>query len=774
MNLMDILSNEPPNSMYAESDLKIDSILEQNGESQNMYESSEFEPEQRIYYLPTILTRIQKELLEVMIQIFSTDLLNEIHSKNQRGSINSLLDNASSPILNSYDKLNLLFDQLMIIDKHPSLLVDHFIPKKLLLLETNEKLSTLSGKFLLFNKLVDTFIEEAKVPFHLLVVAPSIKELELIESLVIGKKMYYKNLSSNKLYDDNRDTPDFTSQQNNSSNVCLYLITSQQLYNNYLSSSDRDTKFNLIFSFDMKLDISSPSIEFLRSESKYTTVLIPIPIYSLEHIILQIPEPPKLFEHRNDVKNPLFKWKLQVLNTLIVNRFNIFEELTDFFIEHYGGKMSKVQNWLKDGRGQHFLNLMGKFDEKLVLNFSDDKVIKKIGSNYLSKEIIRGTIGNYDYKLYRATVAQYFNNRVIQLEEEIQKKYEDELPALRLKETERQSRFDTFNDQIGDNYRKLRRLNEDAGFAEKKLARADVDLIKKQQIRKELMDKLNLLKEKVADPEPKQDTNREDSIKDKLDEGLVKSLDENIIEDPKEVENDEEIIKRENHTKEGEEGLAISHKAIPQAEVAKSDNETPIAEETKSEPPESLPKIEATKKAEDVKTDDPVDIPDVKTVDPVDIPDSETKIDKKRNLKEALENQEQFLQDLNTELKVLSDEYEKINEENDSIRLKYQTSSTEAVQLSTQLAKLREQNLQIEQKLNGPGMRSLPLLIKKDFLASYGTELTKIKKSNAFLANFFKEKLDKITKERQVIIEATASGSSSRPSNRISRATTPL
>jgi hypothetical protein len=175
MNLMDILSNEPPNSMYAESDLKIDSILEQNGESQNMYESSEFEPEQRIYYLPTILTRIQKELLEVMIQIFSTDLLNEIHSKNQRGSINSLLDNASSPILNSYDKLNLLFDQLMIIDKHPSLLVDHFIPKKLLLLETNEKLSTLSGKFLLFNKLVDTFIEEAKVPFHLLVVAPSIK-----------------------------------------------------------------------------------------------------------------------------------------------------------------------------------------------------------------------------------------------------------------------------------------------------------------------------------------------------------------------------------------------------------------------------------------------------------------------------------------------------------------------------------------------------------------------------------------------------------------------
>jgi hypothetical protein len=360
------------------------------------------------------------------------------------------------------------------------------------------------------------------------------------------------------------------------------------------------------------------------------------------------------------------------------------------------------------------------------------------------------------------------------LEEEIQKKYEDELPALRLKETERQSRFDTFNDQIGDNYRKLRRLNEDAGFAEKKLARADVDLIKKQQIRKELMDKLNLLKEKVADPEPKQDTNREDSIKDKLDEGLVKSLDENIIEDPKEVENDEEIIKRENHTKEGEEGLAISHKAIPQAEVAKSDNETPIAEETKSEPPESLPKIEATKKAEDVKTDDPVDIPDVKTVDPVDIPDSETKIDKKRNLKEALENQEQFLQDLNTELKVLSDEYEKINEENDSIRLKYQTSSTEAVQLSTQLAKLREQNLQIEQKLNGPGMRSLPLLIKKDFLASYGTELTKIKKSNAFLANFFKEKLDKITKERQVIIEATASGSSSRPSNRISRATTPL
>lgn len=686
MNLMDLLSNEPGSSMYAEDGPQADTLLDQR---MNIYD---YEPDQRIYYLPTVLTRIQKELLEVMIQIFSADVLNEIHSKKLRGSINSLLDNATSPATSSYDKLTLLFDQLMIIDKHPSLLVDHFIPKKLLLLETNEKLSTLAGKFLLFNKLVDTFIDEATLPFHVLVVAPSIKELELIESLVIGKKMYYKNLSSNKLYEDNRDIPDLSSS---SFKVCLYLITSQQLYNNYLSSSDRDTKFNLIFSFDMKLDISSPSIEFLKSESKYTTILIPIPIYSLEHIILQIPEPPRSFELRNDEK--AFKWKVQVLNTLIVNRFNIFEDQKDFFIQQYGGRMSKILAWMKDGRGKHFQNLMKEFDEKLVLNFSDDKVIKKVGISYLSKEVIRDTIGNYDYKLYRATLAQYFNNRVIQLEEEIQKKYHEELPALRNEETERQTRLDDFNDQIGDNYRKLRRLNEDAGFAEKKLARADVDLLKKQQIRDELQKKLDLLKEKTS--------------KEKEDVEMK-------------TENQEEI-------------------RVPlRIDVTQEGNESEVQ-----------PHISEVPKEMDV---------DVKT----DVTSS--------TLQGTIKNQQQLLEELSTEIKVLSDEYDKINEENDNIRLKYQTSSSEAVQLSTQLAKLKEQNSQIEQKLNGPGMRSLPQLIKKDAISSYEAELSVIRKSNAFIASFFRDKLDKVTKERQGIIEATASGSSSRPSNRISRATTPL
>lgn len=132
------------------------------------------QPNNGIYYLATLLTNVQKDLLELMVEIFRQELITISKVKQQRNSIDSLLDNSGpdSPDgdhringegISHIDKINFLFEQLRLIDRHPSLLVDHFIPRKLLLLDINERMLNILGKFQLFNRTVDCFIDNYPV-----------------------------------------------------------------------------------------------------------------------------------------------------------------------------------------------------------------------------------------------------------------------------------------------------------------------------------------------------------------------------------------------------------------------------------------------------------------------------------------------------------------------------------------------------------------------------------------------------------------------------------
>ncbi|KAK6459599.1 structural maintenance of chromosome protein 3 [Scheffersomyces xylosifermentans] len=661
MNLMDMLSGDPPSSIYSTQENDMAAILDENATSNGHGMSTLNEevehPERGIYYLPTMLTRLQKELVEVLIQLFGPELLNEVRSKKSRTSIDSLLDSVSNSAnsFSSYDKVTILFDQLNIINNHPSLLVDHFIPKKLLLSEINERLTSMSGKLQLFNRLVDSLVENNtnKDGFHLLVVAQSVKELELIESLVIGKRIFYENLSNAKLYDDNRRIPDFNNPKNKKlrDKVCLYLVTSSQLYNNYVPSSGKgNSKFNLIFSFDINLDTTSPSIELLRAETEETPVFIAVPVFSVEHISLQIPEPGPSFNYDKDTSNPVFKWKLQVINTLVVNRFNLFEsDESNFFLDIYGGQFRKLRNSFNDSTKLKFLNkAMSDFNEKLAFHYSDEKLTKKLSTNYSSTSTSKENfqLTSFDYKSYKAKLAELLNLRLQQVLDTVEDVYTHDIAEYRIRETKRQIQYDIDEDTISTSYVKLRKLNEDAGFAEKKLGRIETDLVKTQDRKNELERRKSLL--------------------------------------------DEHLDKDEN------------------------------------------------------------------------------------DLKNLISTQVKTLEDLKKELENVTSEYDKLNEENDSIRQKYQNSSATAVQMSSKLHKLKEQNSALEKKYDGPGMKSLPDLIRKDTLMNYSYQLQKLKTNNDFLTSFLHDKVEQLSKERQMIIDASATGSSSRPSNRISRASTPL
>lgn len=726
MNLMDMLAGDPvsedglPSSIlplegaYA-SDLAYD--IPAMLDSENSEPEALLQPQNGVYRLPTLLTHIQKELSEVVLQIFHDVLLAEANSKRLRASIRSLLESdenghhhaldLNEGLLDFHDKVSLLFEQLCLIERHPSLLVDHFMPKKLLLLEISERLVTMSGKLQLFDRVVNSLVErfpkkehERLRPrdrkpgsvFHILVVAESIKELELIEGLIIGKNLHYSNLSSRKLYDDKlapaalkydfrikeedakeRKRRRWRSPRHNLPKIELFepplhlhLITSQQLYNNYTHTSNK--QFDLLFLFDADLDTSGPSVELIRANHQLTSllakslktpILIPTPIFSLEHIILHsLPRPTGGDFGFKDTSSALFKWKFQVINSFVVNRFRLYEENheNDFYRKNYGSNMAKLFDWFHNWDEvkypfQNQRDIMNSYNEQLTVYFSDEKLIKKLDVSYLaqvdSDTKIKGFhIDVFDYDSYKRKFAQILSDRIAQIENAANEKTENELPALREKESERQVAIDEDEEAIATNYRKLRKLNEDAAFTERKMNKADADLIKVQERHSALEEKLQYL-----------------------------------------------------------------------------------SESSKKEASE---------------------------------------------IEKLVEDQEKLLKTLEEEAVRLESEFDRINEENESNRANYQASSAEAVQLSSSLISLKEQNEKLRQKLEGPGMSKLPSLMKKDALASLELLLRKVNKENEFMLLYFGEKLDKLIKERNVILDSTASGSSSRPTNRVSRGNTPM
>lgn len=718
MNLMDMLSGDSPNPIFQDNDASdMQSILDNAAGPNEVHESIEDDElslkNDQVYYLPTVLTNMQKELSEIVLRLLKPVLLNEAKTTRQRASINSLLDNNDEGASNELDgaekwnnseKINLLFDQLRIINKHPSLLVDHFIPKNLLLLEINERLVNLSGKFQLFNRIINSLIDrypshksDDKIPndgFHILVIAESVKELELIEGLIIGKNLYYKNLSGRKLYDDNKPMPSYQKQinvvedsnsgsdtkprrrynqhhnghrnkkNNDDTGLHLYLVTSQHVYNNYTpSSTSGNSGFNLIISFDNNLDTKNPSIEIIRSRKEFdslaslplkTPILMPTPVFTIDHILLEYPLPPSTnedyFYNRNS-SNPLVKWKGKVLNAFVVNRFKLFDEIdSNFFCNTYGSNMAKLYKWFHRWDTIKFPlhEVLQKFNDSLILHYSDDKLLKKLETDYL-EEFKGPYLPVSSYEDFKHAFADNLNHRLIEIDDILIVKLQKKLPQYRERETKRQLILDIQEEAVADNYRKLRKLNEDASISEKKLDRVITSLTKLEASKSELTERYHHL---------------------------------------------QEVRQQQNS----------GHQDIV-AQITLQD----------------------------------------KTI---------------TELKEELQN--------------LESEYEKLAAENDDIRVNYQNSSGIAVQLSSKLDSIKDKGQQYNLKLSRSGIKALPTLIKKDDLINYEQLLARLTKENNFITLFFEDKVDRLIKERSAILDNTASGSSSRPSNRISRASTPF
>lgn len=676
MNLVDMLSSES-NGQY---EATMYSILNQEGSEQL---PNITQPPGGVYYLPTVLTNLQKDLMEYIVNIFSPELIKGIQDQLEKTKIHNLLDDddtredddsleRNDSGLTYQEIISLLFKQLKVTTNHPSLLVDHFLSKKLLLLETNERLTNMSSKFQLFNRLVDSLINEfnnnvkfEKAPvYNILVVADSVKELELIEGLIIGKNVHYNNVSTVKLYGENHlvlsvinppePQPDDieneykrkrntkTPKPKKSPILFLHLTTAVQLYNNYSPLLNNSLEFKLIFTFDINLDIKCPSIEMIRSnKDPQIPIIVPIPLYSVDHLqmITGPPETNPMFSENNEMYN----WKKLIIHSFVLNRINLVDDdmrIDDFFVKYYGHNMNTLMKWFLGWDLIEFPipDIFEEFNDKL-LSYNEDKLIKRLEISYKEETIEKLDV--FDYESFKAKFTDLLNKRV----EIVTHKMTDlqgEIDTYRFSETKRQLEFDRDEELIAENYRKLRRLNEDASFVENKYSRVQHELTTLDEEKIKLQEKLEILK----------------------------------------------TLKQANYL-------------------------------------------------------------------------------------EKLEDQNKQIDELQFDNVNITTEYNKIIEDHETMKKQYQESSTEALQLSIQIKTWQAKNQKIENKTNGPGIKILPSLMKKDDLINHEMVLKKLQKSNEFFENFYNVKLEKVIKERNTMID-NSSGSSSRSISRISRGATPM
>ena len=717
MNFAELLSFES----QAMDEMELDG--ERNGLETRNNSIEVTQPNNGVYNLPTKLSPLQRDLIEMVTHLFLNEISDEIMENKRKTAISNLLEDDSSTTEEKFlganetrsKKIALFLEQLKVISRNPSLVVDHYMTKKLLLLETHETMLSLSGTFQLFSRLIDSLMERTSrkesrttgdnKSFNILVIAKSVTELAPIESLIIGKEVKYHNLSSEKLYEDKlqvetnenaeksqkfrknkRKYDEMESSSNDSElGLTLYLITSHKLYNNFISYSDNlDSKFKSIISFDPDLDTKNPSLEFIREVSALneksslssgkelslkTPILMLIPIYSIDHIILYLSGTRRTDNSLSEKSKEDYKWKLQVLKAFTYNRPKLHSsDGLDFYLKIYGKNLYKLSKWISNWGNMDYPfegdNAMQSFDDELLYSFSDDKLLAELNKNHLLEpRNMHSQNGNaealddkknhyfiehFNYKAYKAKLGEFVNERITEMESAIISR-SNELEKIRTSESDRQDHIDKAEEIILENYKKLRILNDRALIYERKLERVDSEVLKLQERKQNLSEKVVFLKNALKEPA------EEDSFY------------------------------------------------------------------------------------------------------------------------KTLADQRALIGDLKKEVEATNNGITVLDEEADKWKNNYLNSSGKAATLSSNLSGLQETNRKLTSKLRGPGAASIPSLVRDEILSKCRIKLDRLKRRNAFSNDFYEKKLNENVKERNSIIKSVNELSGNRNNSRITgtRSSTP-
>ncbi|SCV03401.1 LAME_0H10132g1_1 [Lachancea meyersii CBS 8951] len=159
------------------------------------------------YCIPVGLTQLQQDLIEILISTHARSLLQFCNNED----VKKLEDLESSrkltlPALSPQQLTSLLSTNIRAVANHPCLLVEHYMPRQLLLMEPGERLICGSDKFQKMATLLDSFLSRDRKrfpkPLQVTILSHSVKELDLIEGYLLGKAVKLKRLSGASLFDE--------------------------------------------------------------------------------------------------------------------------------------------------------------------------------------------------------------------------------------------------------------------------------------------------------------------------------------------------------------------------------------------------------------------------------------------------------------------------------------------------------------------------------------------------------------------------------------------
>ncbi|CAI4057128.1 hypothetical protein SUVZ_02G4070 [Saccharomyces uvarum] len=498
----------------------------------------------KVYYLPVRLTQFQKDLSEILISLHAESFKSSLVGRSPENSLNRPDGSSAKPETHSYPRLSqrqltYIFDSnIRAIANHPSLLVDHYMPRQLLRMEPTESLIAGSHKFQVLNHLINSIIfrDRIQTPNKVIkcaIIAHSIKELDLLEGLVLGKNFRIKRLSGTSLYNEkhkfttlttadsttNKDgTPNSLSSTSSNSNSTSYTGYSKDDYDYSVKRNLKKRKLNtndwlflattkhlkhdqyllanydldMIISFDPMLEIELPALQLLKNSTNKNIPIIKLLVQnSPDHYLL---DP----EIKSSSTDSVF---LDDNNHL--DNGQEYEEIKSSLLYFLQTRKTKVDNFNVDYAALVKCCLEGGDCNESLPNLNlitlDETSKDFSGSEFWQPQLTELNYSTTELPLWDSSLdiktyqTELMHRAVIRLKD-IQDEFTNGsglLNANRFNENQRQNKLDDIKNSIGVTFKNKQELEKSINDSEKRYRHALTESIK-------LDDKVNhLLKNKA-------------------------------------------------------------------------------------------------------------------------------------------------------------------------------------------------------------------------------------------------------------------------------------
>lgn len=468
-----------------------------------------------VSYLLVDLTAFQKDLVEILVSLHANSFRQELRSADDEVKKE---DEKMYPQLSGKQMMYIFDNNFRAIANHPCLLVDHYMPRQFLRMEPSENLVNTSDKFRKLQQLLFGIIERDRTQFpqvlKVCLISHSVRELDLLEGLILGQRLRIKRLSGTSLYDekhvfvskdseaqDGLDSKDGTPLNDSGANkytgysrddydysvkrqkrACrgnkddwIFLTTTAHLINDPTLMEDYDA--DCIISFDPLLDPSLPALEVLnRKAGRQVPIIKFLVADSPDHYIL---------ERSNHGGCTSYSELKKSIDHYLCTRHMPRGELRTIDYEQVVSSLLKDEQ-LKDLLPDVRLSpISDEFDPSQLytakMSFSESKL--QIGQDI------------FDMKSYQMELMKRAVERLMDIQEEC-KQNEEKLCQKRLEETARQNHFDEMKAVIGTEFKKFQEIEKANNDSEKRLERSQTESDKlnhRLQVLKDTRSELNKL-----------------------------------------------------------------------------------------------------------------------------------------------------------------------------------------------------------------------------------------------------------------------------------------